>query len=340
MSVVERNSLLERAWELRAERDYPGLVELLTPVPEAELLSEPELGYWLAAGWRSVGRWHSALGLLRDMEEPCRRRGNDKVFRDRLNMEAVVLLQLGYLAEAEILFNRLVEVAREAGDEQAFMFAIMNLGVVCDIQCRWKEALTNHGLAMAICQRLGDRRALGSIHNNLAMTCRQLALLHEADTHFQKALDHFRVAGSDDQIGLSEMERALLLNMMGDPHLAEATARRVLLRFRRLGHLPGEGDSLRVLGIVVAGQGRRDEARRYFQDAIGKVRSAAERLTEAQVLEEMAVLEREEGNEVASAGLAEDASTIYLELGAPLRAQMLRARLAGQEQNQRASQGA
>ena len=340
LSIDERNALLERAWELRAALDYPGLLELLTSVPSDALLAEPELGYLLAAARWRTGNGSAALRLLQDLVEPCRKCGNTWVSRNRMNLEAIVLREQGRLAEAETLWVGLLDAAREAGDEQGVVLATMNLGIVADVQCRWEDAVANYQQGMAVCQRLGDRALLGCIHQNLAMAFRQLAFLHEADTHFQKALDHFRAAGSEDQVGFSEMERAILLNLIGDSHLAEATVRRALQRFRGLGHLAGEGDCLRVLGIIVAGQGKRDEARQYFRAALKIVRRAIERLTEAQVLEEMAVLEQEEGNEVPSAEMAEEACAIYLELGAPLRAQTLRVRLVGQEQGRSVSYGA
>lgn len=328
LSIDERNALLARAWELGRARDYPGLVGLLSPVPKEQLFIEPELGYWLAAGWKYLGRWSGALELVRDLEEPCRRRSNTWVYLARMTLEGAVSFHLGRLAEAEALFLRVIDVARGTGEDESFMYATMNLGTICDVRCQWQEALANYRLAMAVCQRLGDRSNLGLIHHNLAMTCRQLALFHEASSHFEKALIHMQAAGGSEPIGFVEMERAHLLYLIGDLRLAEATARRALHRFADLDHSPGKGDCLRVLGIIAAGQGRRDEAKRYLTDALGKVRAGGYRLAEAEVLEEMAVLEKQQGNDEAVPALADAACAIYEEMGAVLRAQKVRLRVA------------
>jgi tetratricopeptide (TPR) repeat protein len=328
LSVEERNALLERAWELRTALDYRGLDELLTPIPLATLLSEPELGYWLASAWEHLGRWSNSLALLRAMAEPCRRRGNDRIFRDRMNLEAIVLIRLGALSEAESLLLDLNQAAREAVDENSSMLASANVGIIYNIQGRWEDAFASYQFAIVLCQRMGNRRFLGLTHHNLGIACRQLTLLHEAHDHFRKARDHLRAEGSADQIAFSGMERAILLNLMGDVQLAEATVRRALQEFIALGHLPGEGDCRRVLGIISSGQGRHEEARCYFQEALEMVRAAGEPLTEAEVLEEMAVLDQQVGNGAVASALAEAAYAIYLRLGSPPRAEQLRVRLA------------
>ncbi|HEX2094298.1 MAG TPA: tetratricopeptide repeat protein [Longimicrobiaceae bacterium] len=331
LSVNERNSLLHRAWELTRDRDYPGVRTLLSPISRSHLLDNPELGYLLANAGFSTGEWEHSLDLVLDLTEPIDRLGHPWLSRHRLHLEGIIRMNRGEIAEARAIFLEVLEMASGAGDDGLAGATSTDLGITADIQCRWEEALSNYQRASAMYQRVGSQRGVGSVHHNLAMTYRQMGFYAEADTHFEHAMLYFRQSGSDAEIAGCDMERALLLSTMGDSDRAGVIARRARDCFVEIGHIAGDADSLRVLGIIAARQGKRSEARGLLEDALTRIRTVTDRLTEAEILEELAVLEHLEGNATASADRAGEARRLYLQLGATPRAERLGGRLVRQE---------
>lgn len=327
-TVQLRSSLLERAWELQRRHDTSALIELLSPLSPADLTTEPELGLMLGFGWFHTGQWTRALDVVQILQAGMRRGGNSKASRRVQNLHAMVLLEQGDLGAAEELWIELHDLSSQAGDLTTLAWANSNLAIVADVQCRWEDALASSQRAAAVHQRLGDRNALGGTHHNIGMTYRQLGFLHDSARNFERAADYFRDHGNEDEIARTEMERGLTLYMLGDERLARAGVSRALERFTRLGHGVGQSDSQRVLAIFALHERRFDEARRLLDAALARIREATDRLTEAEILEELAVLEKLEGNVGESARWAGDATLIYSRMGAGRRAERMERRLS------------
>jgi tetratricopeptide (TPR) repeat protein len=303
------------------------LVELLAPIPDEDLLADPELGLLLGSGWFHCGQGKRALAIVHALHESVRREGNSRLHRRLQNLHAAIRLNEGALDQAEELWTDLQEKSDVAGDQLTLSWANSNLAVVADIQCRWEESLSRSQRAGAAYQRLGDLRALARCHHTMGMTYRQLGRLGEADRNFERAADCLRDNGTDDEIAYTEMERGLTLSMLGDTRLARASVERALERFVRLGHAAGEGDSLRVLGMFAIEEGRLLEGRELLGAALARTREAGARLTEAEILEEFAVLEKREGNAGESVRRAGEAGRIYRGMGAGCRAARMERRL-------------
>ncbi len=288
--------VLDRARALEADRDFVGLAKLLEPLPLPELLSEPELAYLLADARRRAGDRRGGLELARALVPVCRRRGNDRLYRRRSNLEGICLLELGDLAGAEAEWSRLLDAAGMAGDDALVARASQNLGIVFTLTGRREEAVMTHERAIAAHQQLGDARGLSQAHNNLAIAYRDMGLFAEADRAFRRALAYAHADRSDDELGRIEQEWALLLAARGDVDVAEVTAMRSLGRFRLLGQPVGVADTLRVLGIIALWDGRALEARTRLQQALLRARELHARLLEAETLEGLACVARLEGD--------------------------------------------
>lgn len=328
-ATENRLSLLEQAWALQRSGDMPAIVRLLAPIPAEDLLAEPELGILLGFGWYHCGQGQQALELLDGLRHRLRREGNTRLHRRLQNLHAVVLFSQGALVPAERLWTDLRQQSEVVGDTLTQSWAYTNLAVIADIQCRWEDALANAKRAAAAYWRLGDLRGIARSHHTMGMTYRQLGLLREADTSFERAAAYLRHSGTVDEIAYTELERGLTLYMLRDASLARANVHRAQERFIRLAHVRGQGDSLRVLAIFARYEGRLDEARRLLGSALACVREAGDRLTEAEVLEEQAVLEKLEGNLGGSTHRAGEAAVIYRALGADRRGERMEERLRG-----------
>ncbi|HEX9108617.1 MAG TPA: tetratricopeptide repeat protein [Longimicrobiales bacterium] len=321
-------TLLQQAQALQAARDYPGLAALLSPLPRAELLAQPELGLLLAEAWRRAGERVLSLELARELEPVLKRRGNDRLFRERCNLEGILLFESGDLAEAEAEWRRLLDASSRASDDEFVARANQNLGIIYTLAGRREEALASHERAIVAYQRLGYLRGLAQAHNNLAISYREMGFGDEADNAFREALAFARTDGSEDELGRIEQEWALLTAMRGDGPLAALTAERSLRRFRKLGEPAGAGDSLRVLGIVALWEGQLERSFERLQEALRLARELHLRLLEAETLEACAALAQARGDDGAAAALRDEGARIFTELGAREWGIQIRAQLA------------
>ncbi len=320
---------LERGRALYARRDYPGLAELAAGEPGIALEAEPELGFMVADAWRRLGRADEALALVRRLAPLCAARGNDRLFRDRLNVEGILLFGRGDVAAAESVWRDLLEAASRGDDEEFVARANNNLGVICTLRGRREEALASYERAIAAYHRRGYLRGLAQAHQNLAITYRDMGFGDEADTHFRRTIAYARADGSEDEIARAEQERALLIySFRRDGRLAEATAKQALRRFRRLRDVAGIADATRVLAIIHMGERRNLEAGKELDEAIRLARSARAPLLIAESLEAQAALALLEGRDAEAASLQEEAARGFGELGAAAWGERTRRRLA------------
>ncbi|HEX6938460.1 MAG TPA: tetratricopeptide repeat protein [Longimicrobiales bacterium] len=327
---IDRSELLQRARALDAARDYGGVVELLAPWEAAGFDADPELGYLLAEARRRVGESGAALALLRAIERACRRRGNDRLHRSRLNLLGVLLFERGEITDAVQAWGELLDAASRAGDEDFVARANNNLGVVATLRGDSREALASYQRAITAYQRLGRRRGLAQAHQNLAITFQALGFGWEADAHFRRAIGYAVADGSQDEQARAEQEWALLiLELRRDPGLAQAMAYRALERFRAIGDPAGEGETRRVLGIIALAERNLDVARADLSDARETARELGLRLLEAEAAEALAAVEEAAGRTEAAAALRAAAEAAFAAIGAAGWGARFRERIAG-----------
>jgi len=326
-TVERRNALLEQAWVLFSKADLTGLHDLLVSVPEEEIFRQPELGLYLCDAWFYLGERDQGRDLLLKLAEPLKRTGNSALFRRQMNREIHARIYFGELAEAEQVAEALMQAAFDADDEGTVASAFVALGVVADIRCNWSLAISSFLRALTPFQRSGLRRGIGGIHHNLGMSYRQLGAYAESETHFDLAVQNYKAVGVEADIAGTEMERALLLNTLGDHRLAEALARSALRRYSSVQHRPGIGDANRVLGILAGSRGRFSEAREHLQFSLQVAYEVGDRLVQAETHEELAYLEERCGNANLVSDLVHKATALYSAMGAERRAERLRERL-------------
>jgi tetratricopeptide (TPR) repeat protein len=315
--------LLERARALVASDDYAEVVRLLDDVAPAELYAEPELGYHLAYARRRIGRTAEALQLAEELALPVRRSAAEWLIRRRLNLEAMLRFDHGDVPAAEQLWSEVIEHASSADDQRLLAAALNNLGIVFTLQDRIDAALAVYHRALLASRRLGDRRGMAQAHQNIAIVLRELARPAEADTHFEEALLDARRAGSEDVRGRVEEERALLMLEFGDAPLAAASARRALERLVGIADVHGQGEALRVLGIIALRRRQLDDARRELERALALALTGHNALLEAETREALAVLADLEGAAQAATTHRRQASARF----AAMRAQPWGARI-------------
>jgi tetratricopeptide (TPR) repeat protein len=327
LSSEGRASLLERARELYGARDYPGLVELLLPLEAGELLETPVLGFYLADAWQRGGERARALSLLAELAPVCARRGNDLLYRDRLNLEGVILFGLGRIEEAEDAWRRLLSAATRAGDDNFDARANNNLGVIYTLLGDREAALASYARAITAYQRLGYVRGLAQAHQNQAITYREMDLWREAEHHFQRAIDYALADGSADENARARQERSLLLCYQGQRGLAALTARHALREWERLDNPAGVGDSHRVLGTIALAGRDWDRARAEAEEGLGFARRLHDPLLEAESCELLATVAVARDAGAGAEPLRSRAEELFASMGAGAWGSQLRQRL-------------
>ena len=327
-SEERREELQVLSRELYDARDYPGLVEFLSPLGRAELTRVPELGFRLADAWQRTGERDAALAMLRALSTACARRGNDRLARDVANLEGVVLFGLGRLPEAEDAWRRLMSASSRAHDENFVARSNNNLGVIHTLLGDRESALAAYGRAIAAYQRLGYLRGLAQAHQNKAITYREMDRWREAEHHFLRSMDYASEDGSADELVRAKQERALLLCYAGERRLAEATARHALTRWEELGDPTGIGDAHRVLGTVALADGRWEVAAMWGEQALSIARRRHNPLLEAESLELLAAMD-DGGTDDAEGSPRSRADRIFAAMGASGWGAQLRERLHG-----------
>lgn len=324
----QRAGLLKRAWELLNAKNYPGVVALLDPLPKAELLKEPEMGFCLAASWRRTDQLGRALGLVEALSSETRYDFPLLLRCQVENLRGGVLLLSGQLLQAEMCLNSALEMATDLRKDAYRANTLTNLGIVKSIRGELAAAVALFSRAAEANTRVGDGRGIGQIHQCLAIALRDLGALDQAHSHFEHAQRTLERFGSPDELIGPFCERALLLCQIGDLRLAEAAAEIALARAVKLRSLRHTAEVRRVLGIIAFAGGDWAEAREQLSAALDGSRATSNPLLEAEVLEELAVLEQAEGNESRAEEALGQSCRIYERMGAPLRAQRARARLA------------
>ncbi|HEX6747408.1 MAG TPA: tetratricopeptide repeat protein, partial [Longimicrobium sp.] len=249
--------------------------------------------------------------------------------RRRLNLEAMLRYDRGETDRARTLWHDVIEHATAAGDQALVSAANNNLGVIFVLQDQVDDALAAYMRALIAATRLGDRRGIAQAHQNIAILHRENAAGDEADAHFAQAAAHAAEAGMcDDVRGRVDEERALLLLERGDIELADATARRALVTFRRIADVSGQGEAQRVLGIIALRRRDYVTARNHLEEAAGAAARAHNALLDAETREAHALLERARGDDAAATALEQAAADGFAAIGAAPWGRRIRVRTA------------
>jgi len=278
------NGLLQEARERYQARDYAATAALIEGADEARRVSQPELGFLLAASWRQLARPADALDLAVQLTDPIVRRGTVRLALRRLNLEAMLRFEAGAVAVAESLWLQLHAQAAGVDDAEYVAHASNNLGVVYTLQTRMNEALAAYERALVAYQRMGERLGLGQAHQNLGIAHRMSDRFDHADEHFESARYHATAATDDRLLGRVESERAMLLARRGDHRLASATARRARSRLQLVGDRAGTGEALRAAGLIAIAGGKAADAVEPLAQALDIARSTGHALLEAETL--------------------------------------------------------
>jgi tetratricopeptide (TPR) repeat protein len=236
------------------------------------------------------GRSREARELLSGSLPSIERRGDRAALRQAVNLLGAASFETGELGDAEVAFNRALELGRSDNDDLLVARATNNLGAIANVRGEREQAIAMYSLAIAAYQRLGQPRGLASAYHNMAITFRHIGLLERADEYERRAIEFAMEAENPHILSLARIGRAELSLLRGDARLAEATALLVAREFASRSDPHQQANALRVVGAARTALGDLDGARRALDEGLTLAREHSAALAEAELLRARAEL--------------------------------------------------
>jgi tetratricopeptide (TPR) repeat protein/transcriptional regulator with XRE-family HTH domain len=181
----------------------------------------------------------------------------------------------GYFPEAIVIHTCAQHAARLTGDRGAEAGALDNLGRMCWLQGRYRQAVRHLQQALALFRESGDLNGQGRAQANLGIT-------DARQGHYDQAADRFGEA---------------------------------LILFQEIEDQPGQARTLNNLGIIDVFQGRYQQARGHLQRALALGREAKDRAVELTILNNLGLAEVRGGYHQQARGHVEHALVLCHETG-------------------------
>jgi tetratricopeptide (TPR) repeat protein len=325
MFASQPDPLLMTARQLAATGAWRDLVVLLAPRAESGAAAGDELLLYAEALMRS-GAERQALGYLRDVA-PRLADEDRALYRSAVNMLGAAHLALGELEAASVAFGQALELATRDDDLLVLARATNNLGAIANVQGDRKRALAHYRLAVPTFQRLGQQRGLAACYHNIAITCRDLGELEDADENERRAIEYATDGGLPRLGAMGRVGRAEIALRRGDARLAETTARMSIDEFARLGDRQNEGDAWRLTGAACGAQQRYDDALSAFGQALAIAGELGHALVEAETLRDRVDVRVRLGERDLALQDAQASLAIFEKLGAAAECEALRSRI-------------
>jgi tetratricopeptide (TPR) repeat protein len=326
MFASQPDPLLVTARQLAEAGAWSELVTLLAPRADGGAATGDEVLLYAEALMRS-GAERQALAYLHEVVPLLADGASRAQHRAAVNMLGAAHLALGELEAASSAFGLALELATRDDDLLVLARATNNLGAIANMQGDRERALGHYRLAVPTFQRLGQQRGLAASYHNIAITCRDLGELDEADEHERRAIEYATDGGIPRLTAMGRVGRAEIALRRGDPKLAETTARMSIDEFARLGDRQNEGDAWRLTGVACGAQQRYNDALDAFERALAIARGLGHALVEAETLRDRVDVRVRTGERELALADAHDSLSIFEKLGAAAECEALRVRI-------------
>lgn len=195
-----------------------------------------------------TGEFRAARDRLAVLVPKLCSKGDPGLCRRAVNMLGAAHFELGDLTQGEEMFALALDLASRASDDLMVARASNNLGMIDNIRGAHDEALTRYRLAIPAYQRLGSPAGLAETYHNMAITCRDLGDLEQAERYERRAIEYAREAENPRLLAMAHVGRAELGLLRGEPAVADAGARLGLSQYEAVPDPVGVADALRISG--------------------------------------------------------------------------------------------
>jgi tetratricopeptide (TPR) repeat protein len=155
----------------------------------------------------------------------------------------------GDLARAESCYREVLTIQRTEQNQHAIAHTLVNLGNLHIGTDHPKKALPYYLEALDLLRTLKDDRALGILHNNLALQEAREGQWEQAVTSFE-ALDHHRIVGNEEGLAVTYSQLGKCFLDQSDLTKAERCLNNASEHYIKLGNEPAEAAVLRLLATI------------------------------------------------------------------------------------------
>ena len=256
--------------------------------------------------------------------------GDRAAIRRAVNLAGAASFEHSDLNNAQLAFERALELGRIDDDHLLVARATNNLAVISTIRGRHNEALALYAIALPAYQRLGNVNGLAESYHNAAIAHRKLRQLQIADEHEQRAAEFARQVRNEHLVALILVGRAEISLLRGDAALAEATAWRASIDLAAVHDPSRQADAIRLCGAARLALGKLAEACEALDTAVELAAAHGNTLIEAESRWTRALASLARGQRQAALDDAERAATFFEQLNAPAELTTVNAWLAAQ----------
>lgn len=253
--------------------------------------------YGQARMYRELRRLDEAEDLIELCHEIAVRVGAARMAARALNLHGVLRFSRGDMEGARARYERAVQQAREAADDQLIGYACQNLGVLANIRGDLQEARSLYLESVGASVRSGDRTSAAMVYNNLGMVCTDLGEYIEAEISFDRGLELAEAIPDIPMMARLCANRAEPMIEVGDHARALETLARAEELAQPIRAASTLADVARFRGMVAAAKGELAEAERLTVSSLAIADRAGLRLARAEALEELAKIYERLGRE-------------------------------------------
>ncbi len=212
-----------------------------------------------------IGEFELAGSLAAAAQLEFRARGDDTGVIDCANLLGATAFERGHIAEAEVQFRSVVQMAESGGHARFTARSANNLAVIAHLRGEVELAMALYRKALDAFHRLADEQGIVETWHNLALTQRESGWTADALGECNRAVQAAERLGAAGLLALTLLGRAELFIASG----AFDQAASDIERARHLGWLEGSEphvlESERLLALLALRRGQPEEAHRHAE---------------------------------------------------------------------------
>lgn len=255
------------------------------------------------------------------------RAGDRALHTRALNVRGAIALESGRLDEAADYFVRALAEANALGALGTLGRCCNNLGIVANLRGRHLDAVIWYTLALAAFRGARWAQGVAETEHDLRITYRDLGQLDHALESADRAVCAAKGTGNLSLLGSAIAGRAEIRALRGECRLAEREIHQALMIHRDQEDVMGEAEDLRVLALTTAALGDLDRAEQTYREAIEQAEIHNRPALGAEAGRDLAVLLAEQGRYDEARDAARAALVWFSQLGARAQARRLDALL-------------
>ncbi|NUM73177.1 tetratricopeptide repeat protein [candidate division KSB1 bacterium] len=212
--------------------------------------------------------WKEAIACFEHSMKICQENGELLDEGYALNSLAAAYFHTAAWRKMENTCEHARAIAERMNDDDLTACVYNNLGAMHNMQGQFDKALMALQKSLPLFEKMGDLRGLAEAYNNMGTAYRDKEFWHEAGKYYATGFKFARQAGDaliEAQVSLNRVELYLLMH---DLELAEKQCQIALRAFHGLGHIAGEADACRLLGVTYTRQESWGLAKRYLDEAL------------------------------------------------------------------------